>query len=115
MGFRGLPTPFRSPSGVVTCVTAELRGCVPAVRPRRRSWRTGVSSASRPAPVTQVRRVPERGTDRLAAGGTAGCLAVAWPYSPQLGTGSTEEERTTFGGAVPTATGRPARPPARPV
>ena len=63
----------------------------------------------------RVRGVPERGADRLAAGGTAGCLAVAWPYSPQLGTGSTEEERTTFGGAVPTATGRPARPPARPV
>jgi hypothetical protein len=34
--------------------------------------------------------VPERGADRLAADGTAGCLAVAWPYSPQLGTGSSE-------------------------
>jgi hypothetical protein len=44
--------------------------------------------------------VPERGTDRLAADGTAGCLAVAWPYSPQLGTGSTEEALATFSGAA---------------
>ena len=63
----------------------------------------------------RARSVPEPGTDRLATDGTAGGLAGAWPYAPQLGTGSTEEELTTFGGAVPTATGRPARPPARPV
>jgi hypothetical protein len=30
----------------------------------------------------QVRGVPESGTDRLATDGTAGCLAVTWPYAP---------------------------------
>ena len=49
----------------------------------------------------QVRGVPESGTDRLATDGTAGCLAVTWPYAPpQLGLGSTEEVLATFSGEV---------------
>jgi hypothetical protein len=49
----------------------------------------------------QVRSVPEPGTDRLATDGTAGCLAVTWPYAPQqLGLGSTEEVLATFNGEV---------------
>ena len=45
--------------------------------------------------------MPERGTDRLAAGGTAGCLAITWPSAPpHLGTGSTEGVLATFSGAV---------------
>jgi hypothetical protein len=28
------------------------------------------------------------------------CLAVTWPYAPELGTGSTEEVLATFGGAA---------------
>jgi ERCC4-related helicase len=54
-----------------------------------------------PAPGMQMRSVPEPGTDRLATDGTAGCLAIAWPYAPPyLGIGSTEEVLATFSGEV---------------
>jgi hypothetical protein len=49
----------------------------------------------------QVRTVPEPGTDRLAADGAAGCLAITWPYAPpHLGIGSTEEVLATFSAEV---------------
>jgi hypothetical protein len=58
----------------------------------------------------RARSVPEPGTDRLATDGTAGCLAVTWPYAPpHLGLGSTEEVLATFSGEV---AGR--HPPTRP-
>jgi hypothetical protein len=64
----------------------------------------------RPAPGMQVRGVPGPGTGRLAAGGTAGCLAVSWPYAPaHLGLGSTEEVLATFSGEV-----ADRHPPTRP-
>jgi hypothetical protein len=54
-----------------------------------------------PAPGMQVRGVPEPGTDRLATDGTAGCLAITWPYAPpHLGIGSTEEVLATFSGEL---------------
>jgi ERCC4-related helicase len=54
-----------------------------------------------PAPGMQLRSVPEPGTEALAADGTAGCLAITWPYAPpHLGIGSTEEVLVTFSGEV---------------
>jgi hypothetical protein len=48
-----------------------------------------------------VRRAPERGTDHLAAAGTAGCLAITCPYAPpQLGVGCTKEVLATFSGGA---------------
>jgi hypothetical protein len=75
--------------------TAGLFADRPATRAELAYW-----GLQRPAPGMQVRGVPGHGAARLATDGTAACLAVTWPYSPQPGTGSTEEERTTFGGAV---------------
>jgi hypothetical protein len=63
---------------------------------------------------TPVELVGGRHDGEVVVHDTAACLAVTWPYSPQPGTGSTEEERTTSGGAVADSH-RPARPTTRPV
>lgn len=56
-------------------------------------------SRQHPAPGMQVRSLPEPDSEALAMDGTAGCLAITWPYAPpHLGIGSTEEVLVTFNG-----------------
>jgi ERCC4-related helicase len=84
-------------------LTPELDGAgpTPAAEPSVTQAELAYWCLQHPAPGMQIRTVPEPGTGFLAADGTAGCLAVTWPYAPpHLGIGSTEEVLVTFSGEV---------------
>src|SRR5262245_30040743 len=84
-------------------LTPDLDGAGPmsATEPPATQAELAYWCLQHPAPGMQVRTVPEPGTERLATDGTAGCLAVTWPYAPpHLGIGSTEEVLATFSGEV---------------
>ncbi len=76
-------------------------GPAPDAEPPATQAELGYWCLQHPAPGMQVRGVPEPGTGRLAADGTAGCLSITWPYAPpHLGIGSTEEVLATFSGEL---------------
>jgi ERCC4-related helicase len=84
-------------------MTPDLVGAGPtsAGEPPATQAELGYWCLQHSAPGMQIRSVPEPGTDRLATDGTAGCLAITWPYAPRhLGIGSTEEVLATFSGEV---------------